>query len=534
MTLRIKSIVWRVMLSAVSLGYITVGKASSSTLDIFDAAIFSHGKQFISSSLAPMIYLEFHKSAEGQWFNIRSYQKGHNSFNKKLGEIEVSYAPLNNVIWIKMPQWSPLSQDEQHNAKLKQEALETSIGICRSKHCKNHFSCKTFFSLSLHNIEIELAKAIGFNFINTEGALNLLVLPFKSLELDKFPGYDLHWPRDMGVNEGKQHPYYGTIDKIIEEDLDSFQDTRTPFVWCDLGCGTGLFPLRLLEKSDYITVIANDYNASNLQVLRTFIKQAEEKAFKKDILKNLSILQGDLRSLKKNSDFIPLLEKGIHRFSLMNVLHYLSPFQNLLTLAFVSDALPLKGRVYIIHDTDKVYIHEMEEVTACLKMCVDRDITEGCLKRIPFFGSYIQQFRISKIRNFLKGKGFEFPGYINRDVLDVKDYEGFNFSPPLMMEMADAVGLKIVQKGESMSMLDKARGMMTYPDAKEGEGVKAWYVFEKNSPTITSGGTPFTDNPKFKALAERALRSDQQRKGFNKRVSIDLTAVYPFINIREN
>lgn len=495
--------------------------------EIFDAEIFKQGKPFISSSSHPTTYLKF----DNQNFKVYTYNKGDRSLDKEIGEIKVSYTS-DSIIRILLWKWLPQQSNVDEN-KHKREAIETVISLCRGKHCKNHFSCETTFLLSGQNLPKALVESMGF--FSTEGLFNGYILPFKFLELGKFEKYDLKLPRNMETNEGNQFPYYGPIENFVWEDLDQHQKAKAPFVWCDLACGTGLFPLRLLEKSDYITVIASDYEKGNLQVLRDFKEQAEKKSYKKEILTSLHIIEANLTTIKINEGFKPFIQKGIDRFSLLNVPHYLSPLHNILALAAISEILPNKGRVYITHDTDKAHSYDMQERIPYLEKCVDEEITVGCISRIPHFEDYMQKMRLIALINFLKDNNLEFPEYINSNVIDYKDYNDFSFSPSFMLEIAEAVGLKLLHKGESLTTIQMQQNILEYKDSQAGEGTKAWYVFEKEFPAASTASKEinFRNDPKFKKLAERALLADTQRKSLKERYIVNIANVYPFIQIEK-
>jgi hypothetical protein len=259
-------------------------------------------------------------------------------------------------------------------------------------------------------------------------------------------------------------------------------------------------------------------------------------------VKNLTIVQSDINSFKSNAEFIPLIQKGINRFSIMNVSHYLSPLHNILALAQVSEMLPPGGRVYLTHDTNYMYEYMVEEMEPQLKMCTNAQKTIEYFRMDADFGQWMYKKRITTIINFLKEKNYEFPEYINADVLSVKGtadiirtFCGFCFPPSFMLEIAETADLKLLHKGEVITKISRAQNKLEYEGAHERRGTKAWYIFEKISsdPSASSVTQSFRLSDRFRKLIERARLADTQRKDLKKQFNINIANEYPFITIKK-
>lgn len=506
---------------------------------IFSSEIFEEGKEFVGSSQKPEIYVEFHKTLaesgsdqikEEVRFDIFTYPK---SKKKKIGQINAHYSLKDRAIQISSPSF-------KENIEHGKEALETVIALFRGRHLRHHFSCETSFWVPLNNWESELLKSIGFKKIN-----EYYQLPFKSLDLDKFQEFDLKRPRKFkNPDAGNQYPFYGPIEYIIFEDLKNFpKSTAHPLSFCDIGAGTGLFVLRLLEKTggEGVNIIYNELDPDNIRIFQSFIDKNQESSYKKEMLQSIDIIPGNLFSLKDNATFMNKYAQGIHMISLMNVLHFLSPLQMALCMGIISEYLIDGGKFYMCCDTARGLLENEYggTISQLLKNCVSEQITKTCVQMNPQIVIDIAYIRILKLMNFFEEQGLPFPMYFNEKIIGHKLGLGL---PPiscrpsidLIKEISQLVGFTLTHFG----MIDVRVGGETLqisPVTKEGKDSKSWFVFEKDTsnPLIAKGAGNFRNSPSFKDFINRTLKADKQMKKIAASYDIQPTLVYPFMRINE-
>jgi len=180
----------------------------------------------------------------------------------------------------------------------------------------------------------------------------------------------------------------------------------------------------------------------------------------------------------------------------------------------------------MIHDMQIANNSVPKVLEDSLERCVQADVTAEAIKTIPNLEPHIYTIRQRTLVNCYRQEKLEFPEYMTYPDTQLTS---FCFSPSFMLELAEVVGLKVLQKGEMMELATVSKQLFEYKDAKEGEGNKAWYIFEKDLSHSSTDQKQmnFRNSSKFQELLKRALLAEEQRKQY----VVTWTLEYPFVKI---